>query len=106
MQTGNPIGSRRDAGKLLLAFPAMMPSASSASGADEFTPGNDVFFGTYPQSEFGDDKTPIEWLVLDREGDKALLLSWYGLDTQPYNADSSDITWAACSLRKWLNKDL
>ncbi len=90
---------------LLLASPVMKPGASAASGTDEFTPGNYVFFGTYPQSEFGDDKTPIEWLVLDREGDKALLLSWYGLDTQPYNEDSSDITWEACALRKWLNSD-
>lgn len=50
-----------------------------------FAVGNYMTFGIYPQTKAGDDKIPIEWLVLDREGDKALLLSRYGLDAQPYN---------------------
>ena len=71
---------------------------------EEYTVGNYVTFGTYPQTASGEDKTPIEWLVLDRDGDKALLISRYGLDVQPYhNKHLSSITWARCTLRNWLN---
>ena len=60
-------------------------------------------FGTYPQTAAGNDSTPIEWLVLAREGNKALLISRYGLDAQPYNREDTDITWEKCTLRTWLN---
>ena len=60
-------------------------------------------FGTYPQTAEGNDSTPIEWLVLAREGNKALLISRYGLDVQPYNRESTDNTWEKCTLRTWLN---
>lgn len=67
--------------------------------------GDTITFGTYPQTEAGDDETPIEWLVLDRDGDYALLLSRYALDAQPYNTERVDITWAQCTLRTWLNEE-
>ena len=60
-------------------------------------------FGTYPQTAEGNDSTPIEWLVLARDGNKALLISRYGLDAQPYNREFTDITWEKCTLRTWLN---
>lgn len=47
--------------------------------------------------------TPIEWLVLARNGNKALLISRYGLDAQPYNTDYTSVTWETCTLRTWLN---
>ncbi len=65
--------------------------------------GDIVTFGTYPQTETGKGSTPIEWLVLAREGEKALLISRYGLDTIPYNDQFVDVTWETCTLRKWLN---
>ena len=37
-------------------------------------------------------------------GSKALLLSRYGLDVQPYNTEDVDITWETCTLRTWLNR--
>ena len=60
-------------------------------------------FGTYPQSAEGTDKTTIEWLELTREGNKALLISRYGLDVQPFNTTQTDTTWEKCTLRTWLN---
>lgn len=78
---------------------------SATSYAENFAVGSHVTFGTYPQTAEGDDDTPIEWLVLDRDGDKALLLSRYGLDVQPYNKKYEDITWENCTLRAWLNDD-
>lgn len=69
-----------------------------------FTIGNYVEFGTYPQTSGGNDATAIEWLVLARDGNNALLISRHGLDAQPYNEERSDITWENCTLRKWLNE--
>ena len=65
--------------------------------------GEILTFGHYPQTASGTDNTPIEWIVLDVQGSKALLVSEYGLDAKPYNAESVKITWETCSLRKWLN---
>lgn len=66
--------------------------------------GNYVTFGSYPQTADGDDMTAIEWLVLAREGKKALLISRYGLDVQEYHTTyGTAITWQTCSLRRWLN---
>ena len=65
--------------------------------------GDVVTFGHYPHTEAGDDSTPIEWLVLDVQADRVLLISRYGLDVKPYNALNTDITWENSTLRAWLN---
>lgn len=72
---------------------------------DDFAIGSYVSFGTYPQTAYGDDATPIEWLVLNRNGNKALLLSRYGLDRQSYNESYESVSWGECTLRTWLNDD-
>ena len=66
--------------------------------------GSTVTFGRYTQSKDGA-KAPIEWLVLAKEGGKALLISKYCLDAKPYNQEYTGITWENCTLRKWLNGD-
>ena len=68
-------------------------------------PGQYVTFGRYPQTAAGNDQTPIEWLVLEVQGNKALLLSRYGLDAKPYNTKQTDVTWERCTLRAWLNQE-
>ena len=68
-----------------------------------YSVGNYVTFGHYPQTEDGNDSTEIEWLVLDRDGTKALLISRYALDCQPYQVLGFSATWESCSLRDWLN---
>ena len=65
--------------------------------------GSIVRFGHYPQTAAGNDRTPIEWLVLDVQGKQALLLSRYGLDAKPYNVEHVPVTWETCTLRKWMN---
>ena len=63
-----------------------------------------VLFGSYPQSDAsGFTKEPIEWIVLDRQEDRALLLSKNILDCKNYNDTLVDTTWENCSLRNWLN---
>ena len=66
--------------------------------------GDTVLFGAYEQdNNFSNGKEAIEWKVLAKEGNKALVISNYALDAQPYNTQYTDITWETCSLRKWLN---
>ncbi len=67
-----------------------------------------VLFGSYEQDgDAANGKEPIEWLVLTRDGDKALLLSKYALDHQSfmpfYEPVTEPFTWESCSLRQWLN---
>lgn len=65
--------------------------------------GRQITFGRYSQTANGNDNTPIEWLILDRDEQKILIVSKYGLDAQPYNKDYTSVTWETCTLRKWLN---
>ena len=65
-------------------------------------------FGSYEQDgDAANGKEPIQWLVLDRDGDKVLLLSKYALDFQSfmpfYEPVTEHYTWESCSLRRWLN---
>ena len=61
-------------------------------------------FGHYEQDNNpGNGPEPIEWLVLDIQDGKALLLSKYGLEAKAYNTKFVDITWENCTLRTWLN---
>ena len=89
----------KDVDKLLAEDDNMIAAARDA----KFAVGNYVSFGTYPQTKAGNDATPIEWLVLARDGNKALLISRYGLDAQPYNKYNASVTWETCTLRTWLN---
>lgn len=94
-----------DVDKLLAEDDNMIAAVAAAAAARDakFAVGNYVTFGRYPQTKAGKDKTPIEWLVLARDGNKALLISRYGLDAQPYNKDNTSVTWETCTLRTWLN---
>lgn len=64
-----------------------------------------VTLGSYSQTNSGTDNTPIEWLVLENDGETALLISRYALDAQPYNVEYVDNTWEQCTLRGWLNNE-
>ena len=58
-----------------------------------------VTFGLDEKSE------PIEWIVLEKSNNKALLLSKYVLTSHVYNDEYVDITWENCTMRKWLNSE-
>ena len=66
--------------------------------------GSVVFFGSYEQDNVASNgKEAIEWIILAKEGNRALLISRFALDCQRYNFYFADITWETSSLRKWLN---
>lgn len=71
----------------------------------KYRPGDIITFGKYEQdNKKSNGKEDVEWIVLAREGSKVLVVSRYALDCQPYNKKKTDVTWEACSLRKWLNE--
>lgn len=66
--------------------------------------GDVITFGTYEQDgNSSNGAETIEWIVLERDGDKALVLSLYCLEQMPFNNTLAPVTWENCSLRKWLN---
>ena len=83
----------------------ILTNDTNIARAAAYQPGNYVTFGTYPQTKSGADQTPIEWLVLESDGETALLISRYALDAKQYNNKRTDITWEKCTLRRWLNND-
>ncbi len=77
----------------------MVASVPSVREEEFFT------FGSYPQTDDGDDDSPIVWQILSKKGNKALLISQYALDNLPYNTENIDVAWENCSLRSWLNDE-
>jgi len=70
------------------------------------TIGNIVRFGLYEQDNNLDNgPEEIEWIVLDVQQEKSLLLSKYGLDAICYNTEKTNVTWETCTLRSWLNSE-
>ena len=68
--------------------------------------GDYVYFGAYEQdNDASNGKEDVEWLVLEVKDGKALVISKYALDCEPYNTEYKEVTWETCSLRKWLNED-
>ena len=63
-------------------------------------PGEYVTVGRWPQGSSGGIE-PLEWLVLDRKGTRALVMSRYLIDFMSFGG----MTWANSSVRRWLNND-
>ena len=80
----------------------LMATAVVSTACAEVNIGDYVTFGHYRQTKQKDD-TPIEWLVLDIQDGKALLITRYGIDNQKYNSSTTAVTWEHCFLRSWLN---
>ena len=71
-------------------------AAKPAEGGTAYKVGDIVTFGTYAGK-------PIEWQVLEVQGDTCLLITVEGLDAMPYHTKFEDVPWENCSLRAWLN---
>lgn len=77
--------------------------------------GKSYYFGAYEQDNNKENgKEKIEWLIVERKGNKALLVSKFVLDNRIYDSDSTEVynvetdsvdVWNQSELREWLNKD-
>lgn len=69
--------------------------------------GETFFFGEYEQDmNLNNGKEPIEWIVIDKQEDKALAVSKDVLDVCPASlvyAYEGDLHWKGSNLRYWLN---
>lgn len=66
--------------------------------------GDIIKFGSYEQDDNMVNGTePIEWIVLNRDSDKILVLSKYALDAVPFTTIPGT-TWETSTIRKWLGK--
>lgn len=63
-----------------------------------------IKLGSYIQDNL-DIKEPIEWIVLEKDGDKALLLCKKVIERHSYNDDFINVTWRESLVRYWLNTD-
>ena len=68
--------------------------------------GSTMKFGSYEQDgDVSNGFEKIEWIVLARDGNRALLLSKYAIEWLPFNTRSDYDTWEDSYIRKWLNED-
>ena len=75
-----------------------------SAGNELLSPGRIVVFGHFEQdNNLENGAEPIEWIVLDVQEGKALLISRYGLDSRAYHTSYENMTWEKSSLRNWLN---
>ena len=66
--------------------------------------GDCITFGQYEQDNNEDNGSePVEWSVVAKEDDKALIISKYALDSRPYHDTLTTVNWATSDLRSWLN---
>lgn len=74
-------------------------------GLSNIEVGSTIKFGFYEQdNKTSDGKEEIEWIVLEIEDGKALVVSKYALDCQMYRFSSNGtITWETSDLRSWCN---
>ena len=84
--------------------PVEAVTADTKTVAPDVQVGTYVTIGSYEQdNDLTNGKEDIEWLVLAREDNKALLISKYALDVQPYSQHITEVPWENSFMRKWLN---
>lgn len=89
------------------AFPLMAFATAETEPARMDLEVKDTFtFGHYEQDgKYNNGEEPIEWIVLERDGDSILAVSKYILDCRRYNDIRVETTWATSDIREWLNED-
>ncbi len=66
--------------------------------------GDLITFGRYEQdNQLDNGKEPLEWIVLDVQDDRAMLLSKYCIDTVIFYPKRVPMYWGKSDLRAWMN---
>lgn len=69
----------------------------------------EINYNRWKNTEIGDSFTfgnyhgESEWLVLDKQGTRFLIISKNAIDNMPYTSDYGTVTWQNSFLRQWLN---
>ena len=68
--------------------------------------GDTFTFGLYEQDNSDSNgKEPIEWIVLERNGNRIFAVSKYVIECRPYHSLDAAVTWETSELRAWLNDE-
>ncbi len=66
--------------------------------------GDVITFGAYEQDNILDNGAEaIEWVVLERDGNKSLVISRYCIEWLPFHDTITEVSWRNSSIRSWLN---
>ena len=89
--------SKADAGKATVAMSEealqTAPAVPETASLQNAVPGDCVIFGHYEQdNNTSNGKEDIEWLVLEKEADRMLVISRYVLDAMPYKKEVESVT--------------
>ena len=66
--------------------------------------GQTIIYGSYEQDgDASNGNEEIEWIILDMEDGKALVVSKYALACKRFHDNRESVNWETCSLRAWMN---
>ena len=89
---------------LLILLLSCFSSQALASAIPVPTVGDCITFGSYEQdNRLENGKEPLEWIVLDLQGNRAMLLSKYCIDTVIFYPERVPMFWGRSDLRTWMN---
>ena len=80
----------------------LLPSNTAYNSLENAQKGDQVVFGVFDQD--GDEKNgkeDLEWIVLEREDNRILLITKYAITRKTFGAKD----WATSLVRKWLNEE-
>ncbi len=92
---------------VLLFSLSRFASRESPTSPIDVEPGDTLYLGKYEQdNDLENGPEDIEWLVLERDGDLALIVSKYILDAGRHDDyEVRDDDWEGSVIRTWLNED-
>ena len=91
--------TREELSKVSTRIDEIKAILTELSGSDSE---NIIHFGRYPQDADGEVK-PVEWQLLETDGNKALLISKYALFFKEMHHEPAFVGWKDCDLRNWMN---
>ena len=65
--------------------------------------GDRIGFGSYDTDGWEDDQESVQWIILDKQDTKVLIISSQVIDAIPFNSEYTDSDWESSSIREWLN---
>ena len=95
----------KDVQKLINEDPMLQSQIETVKIAQIMSVGSHVRFGQYQQDEDPESVDDIEWIILETQKDKCLLLSKKGIEAKAFDNSQATTSWGSSALREWLNDD-
>lgn len=86
--------------------PPIILSENAISEIRNIEVGDIVIFGSYEQdNNLENGQEPLEWIVLQVEEERLMLITKYSIDAGGYHTEEVDVTWETSNIRHWLNDE-